>query len=64
MIIGEFKELAIMLCISCREEMNKGRAMNLDEPYNAVSAHLAKVSLNSTDPVFMYEGPIPKILIM
>ena len=52
-----------MLCISCREEMNKGRAMNLDEPCNAVSAHLAKVSLNSTDPVFMYEGPIPKILI-
>lgn len=27
--------------------------MSLDEPCNTVSAHLAKVSLNSTDPVFM-----------
>lgn len=33
--------------------MNKGRAMSLTEPCNTVSAHLAKVSLNSTDPVFM-----------
>ena len=36
--------------------MNKGRAMNLNEPCNTVSAHLAKVSLNSTDPVFMVDG--------
>ena len=36
--------------------MNKGRAMSLDEPCNTVSAHLAKVSLNSTDPVFMVNG--------
>jgi hypothetical protein len=36
--------------------MNKGRAMNLDEPCNTVSAHLAKVSLNSTDPVYMHNG--------
>ncbi len=34
-------------------KMNKGRAMSLNEPCNTVSAHLAKVSLNSTDPVFM-----------
>lgn len=31
--------------------MNKGRAQSLDEPCNTVGAHLAKVSLNSTDPV-------------
>jgi DNA (cytosine-5)-methyltransferase 1 len=31
--------------------MNKGRAQPVDSPCNTVSAHLAKVSLNSTDPV-------------
>jgi len=31
--------------------MNKGRAQSLEEPCNTVGAHLAKVSLNSTDPV-------------
>lgn len=36
--------------------MNKGRAMSLTEPCNTISAHLAKVSLNSTDPVFMVGG--------
>jgi hypothetical protein len=30
--------------------------MSLDEPCNTVSAHLAKVSLNSTDPVYMHNG--------
>ena len=33
--------------------MNKGRAQNIDDPCNTVSAHLAKVSLNSTDPVLL-----------
>jgi DNA (cytosine-5)-methyltransferase 1 len=31
--------------------MNKGRAQPLDQPCNTVGAHLAKVSINSTDPV-------------
>lgn len=31
--------------------MNKGRVQNLDSPCNTVGAHLAKVSLNSTDPI-------------
>lgn len=31
--------------------MNKGRVQSLDQPSNTVTAHLAKVSLNSTDPV-------------
>lgn len=39
--------------MAVREKMNKGRAMSLTEPCNTISAHLAKVSLNSTDPVFM-----------
>lgn len=36
--------------------MNKGRAQRLDEPCNTVGAHLAKVSLNSTDPVLCVAG--------
>jgi DNA (cytosine-5)-methyltransferase 1 len=31
--------------------MNKGRVQDLDSPSNTLGAHLAKVSLNSTDPV-------------
>jgi DNA (cytosine-5)-methyltransferase 1 len=31
--------------------MNKGRAQDPSQPCNTVSSHLAKVSLNSTDPV-------------
>ena len=36
--------------------MNKGRAQDINEPCNTVSAHLAKVSLNSTDPVLLEEN--------
>lgn len=36
--------------------MNKGRAQNPDSPCNTVGAHLAKVSLNSTDPVYFEDG--------
>lgn len=48
-----FSEKAVAGMMAVREKMNKGRAMSLNEPCNTVSAHLAKVSLNSTDPVFM-----------
>jgi len=33
--------------------MNKGRHQNINKPCNTVSSHLAKVSLNSTDPVLL-----------
>ncbi len=33
--------------------MNKGRAQSIEEPCNTVGSHLAKVSLNSTDPVLL-----------
>jgi DNA (cytosine-5)-methyltransferase 1 len=36
--------------------MNKGRVQKLHEPSNTVGAHLAKVSLNSTDPVLQVNG--------
>jgi DNA (cytosine-5)-methyltransferase 1 len=48
-----FSDKAVAGMMAVREKMNKGRAMSLDEPCNTISAHLAKVSLNSTDPVFM-----------
>ena len=36
--------------------MNKGRAQDINSPCNTVGAHLAKVSLNSTDPVLCIDG--------
>ena len=48
-----FSEKAVAGMKAVRDKMNKGRAMRLDEPCNTISAHLAKVSINSTDPVFM-----------
>ncbi len=36
--------------------MNKGRAQDPTQPCNTVSSHLAKVSLNSTDPVLFVDG--------
>lgn len=39
-----------------RKTMNKGRAQDINRPSNTVGAHLAKVSLNSTDPVLMEKG--------
>ena len=39
-----------------RKQMNKGRAQDINQPCNTVGAHLAKVSLNSTDPVLMVNG--------
>lgn len=51
-----FSEKAVAGMMAVREKMNKGRTQNLNEPCNTVSAHLAKVSLNSTDPVLMVKG--------
>ena len=36
--------------------MNKGRDQNVNMPCNTLGAHLAKVSLNSTDPVLQVKG--------
>lgn len=46
-----FSEKAVKGMLLVKEKMNKGRVQNLDAPCNTISAHLAKVSLNSTDPV-------------
>ena len=51
-----FSDKAVAGMMAVKDKMNKGRAMYLDQPCNTISAHLAKVSINSTDPVFMFNG--------
>lgn len=51
-----FSERAVSGMMKKRERMNKGRAQDINKPCNTVGAHLAKVSLNSTDPVLMQGG--------
>jgi len=51
-----FSNKAVSGMMKKRENMNKGRAQKLNKPCNTVGAHLAKVSLNSTDPVLYQKG--------
>lgn len=51
-----FSERAVQGMMKNRETMNKGRAQDITKPCNTVGSHLAKVSLNSTDPVLMIDG--------
>lgn len=48
-----FSDRAVAGMLAVRKKMNKGRTQDLSQPCNTISAHLAKVSLNSTDPVLM-----------
>jgi DNA (cytosine-5)-methyltransferase 1 len=48
-----FSQRAVEGMLKVKDKMNKGRAQNLEQPCNTISSHLAKVSLNSTDPVLM-----------
>ncbi|WNF37190.1 DNA (cytosine-5-)-methyltransferase [Bacillaceae bacterium IKA-2] len=51
-----FSEKAVSGMLRAKKDMNKGRAQDLLKPCNTVGAHLAKVSLNSTDPVLKING--------
>lgn len=53
-----FSEKAVNGALTTKhaKTMNKGRIQKLSEPSNTVGAHLAKVSLNSTDPVLYTKG--------
>jgi len=51
-----FSEKAVKGMLRNRQSMNKGRAQDVSKPCNTVGAHLAKVSLNSTDPVLFENG--------
>lgn len=42
--------------------MNKGRAQDVNKVCNTVGAHLAKVSLNSTDPVLKVNGKFRRFM--
>ena len=46
-----FSEKAVQGMMKSKKTMNKGRAQDLLKPCSTVGAHLAKVSLNSVDPV-------------
>ena len=48
-----FSQRAVDGMMRKRAGMNKGRAQDITKPCNTVGAHLAKVSLNSTDPVLL-----------
>jgi DNA (cytosine-5)-methyltransferase 1 len=51
-----FSKRAVDGMMRNRKKMNKGRAQDINKPCNTVGAHLAKVSLNSTDPVLLVNG--------
>ena len=51
-----FSERAVQGMMRVREKMNKGRDQDPEKPCNTISSHLAKVSLNSTDPVLKIDG--------
>ena len=51
-----FSEKAVQGMLKAKKSMNKGRAQDINKPCNTVGSHLAKVSLNSTDPVLLSKG--------
>lgn len=51
-----FSERAIQGMKRVKEKMNKGRVQDINGPCNTIGSHLAKVSLNSTDPVLFING--------
>lgn len=51
-----FSDKAVEGMMNVREKMNKGRIQDPELPCNTISSHLAKVSLNSTDPVLFVNG--------
>lgn len=51
-----FSQKAVEGMLKSRAKMNKGRVMDLNKPCNTISSHLAKVSLNGTDPVLFYDN--------
>jgi len=57
-----FSERAVQGLLNSNKAMNKGRAQDPERPCNTVGAHLAKVSLNSTDPVLITNGKYRRFL--
>jgi len=57
-----FSERAHQGLLNAKPQMNKGRAQDVLQPCNTVTAHLAKVSLNSTDPVVKVNGKFRRFM--
>lgn len=53
-----FSQRAVDGMRRANKAFNKGRAQSMDGPCNTVSTHLAKVSLNGTDPVILVKENI------
>lgn len=51
-----FSKRAVLGMLNSKKKMGKGRVQDITKPCNTVGAHLAKVSLNSTDPVLIDKG--------
>ena len=51
-----FSERALVGLGKANKTMNKGRVQDVNAPCNTVGSHLAKVSINSTDPVLKING--------
>ncbi len=51
-----FSERAVQGLKNANKAFNKGRAQDIEQPCNTVSSHLAKVSLNGTDPVLLIDA--------
>jgi DNA (cytosine-5)-methyltransferase 1 len=51
-----FSEKAVQGMKNAKPNMKRGLAQNLDEPCLTVTSHLAKVSLNSRDPVLLVDS--------
>ncbi len=51
-----FSDKAVQGMLKSKHKMNKGRDQDLAGPCNTISAHLAKASLNSVDPVLLIDG--------
>lgn len=50
-----FSERAVQGMKNAKNNMKRGLAQNLDEPCLTITSHLAKVSLNSRDPVLLVD---------
>lgn len=51
-----FSKRALEGLLKANKAFNKGRAQDLNAPCNTVSTHLAKISLNGTDPVLLVKA--------
>ena len=50
-----FSKRAVEGLKNSNKAFNKGRVQDLEQPCNTINSHLAKVSLNGTDPVLLVD---------